>query len=241
VKHLLALLLLTACAVPRAAPNQVQNQAAEAIPETGSSAATISADAGDGGNADQSSDWMTFRETTHLWGVVNGTCHRITFSPDKDREKLGEIFGDVNPGIWTNYTHDTDKLELNGIFFSRPRWESKSGIGEWWRAFCRTVLRIGPGHTLGGANLYDSEEACLSALPTAIPLDDSSKKTSERCLSIDDVPVVTDEIACTRSEVFWSNGPLRGCISVLYSDDPFHRKADEKARRKRSNPPKPKK
>jgi len=220
MKTFLPILLLAACSAPRTATGLTQGHHPVAVQDVSSMTSTP-ANAGDGGVK------LSFDEAMTIWLVVNGECHSIYFSGPDRSSRFVLVSGP--PGmsslktiIVMSYAVKGNRLDIDGM--SQISLEDPVGQPSTWS--CRTTLRVGPGRTLGGANIYDSKKACLAALSTAIPLDDSfansdsPKETSAKCRTIDEVPVVTDTVECKGGDDI-TGDPRAGCISKAFSEDTF--------------------
>jgi len=138
---------------------------------------------------------------TAVWVVAGGTCTRLTFIPDA----AGGGGSVLIRGARVSYATAADRMELRGA-------SSSTGAGVVARP-CRTELGVGPGATLGGADVFADEARCLAARATAAALDDSPEATARRCRG-ERVPVTTDEVVCGAGGRYSVVAGKPGCVGV---------------------------
>jgi len=137
---------------------------------------------------------------TVVWVVAGGACTRLTFVPDAPGSGTVLI-----RGARVSYATEADRMELRGA-------SSSAGEGVVARP-CRTELGVGPGATLGGADVFAEEARCLAARATAAALDDSPEATARRCRG-ERVPVTTDEVVCGAGGRYSVVAGKPGCVGV---------------------------
>jgi hypothetical protein len=146
-------------------------------------------------------DFAITSPETAVWVVAGGGCLPLAFIPSAPTEGALLIYGQR-----MSYRTSGDEMALLGA------WES-DGYGLVARP-CRTTLRVGPGATLGGADVFADEASCLANKATALPLDDSPDATMKRCRG-ESVAVTTDEVVCGENDRHLVLAGKEGCISVV--------------------------
>lgn len=138
---------------------------------------------------------------TAVWVVAGGACTRLTFLPDAS----GSAGSLLIRGTRISYAIQGDQMVLDGA-------SSSAGRGIVARP-CRTGARIGPGATLGGAEIFADEATCLAKKDTASVLDDSADAVAKRCRG-EPAAVTTDEVSCGVAGRHAVVAGKPGCIGV---------------------------
>ena len=131
------------------------------------------------------------------WVVTRDGCTGLTIRASSETEGTLGL-----RGVQVMYAHDADQLSLSQI--SRLQ-----GDGIVIRR-CATRLRLGPGLTMGGAELFEDEEACKRSQDATTPLDDSRATVAAAC-DDPDAAVSTDNVDCDATAQ--PAGPP-GCITA---------------------------
>lgn len=144
-----------------------------------------------------------------VWAVIGKKCEKLTFHPHAPTFGIAFMLGHS-----IGYELRGNLLELKNILYFE-------GVGTGTQ-YCRTEFRIGPGPTLGGANVYHSESECRRDLAGALPLDDSTAITALQCRGAT-LPVKTDEVQCGYGYRGATTGK-QGCITLLRTIGPEHQR-----------------
>jgi hypothetical protein len=217
VRAALAIVALAGCPAPRTGgpPGGGHDPAPSSGPGAGEHPGDGSTDtgghgqpggpAGEGSTGDASpqppgSGFVLDGSRRDAWVVAAGSCVALRIRPHD--ASAGAL---LLRGVRIDYEQRAGTLVLGPA--SRSEGE---GIAT---RTCHTTLRMGPGATLGGATVFDDEDACLAGRTSAAALDDSPEAIAARCTT-DPLAVSTDEAACVVDERAPRAAAQPGCLGV---------------------------